>query len=174
MTTQQLKKLESDLWSAAIKMRADSDLKLSEFATPILGLIFLKFTDNKYSAVEDEINAELKAQENSRRQRQVHEIAIEKCGFYLPAESRYDYLLNLPEKEDIAKAIKQAMAAIEKYKPELENTLPQDEYYDLTRNDKNLPGGENFIKDIFGYSKRCFRRYFRKNIRVLPWEIRNG
>ena len=137
MTTQQLKKLESDLWSAAIKMRVDSDLKLSEFATPILGLIFLKFADNKYSAVEDEINAELKAQENSRRQRQVHEIAIEKCGFYLPAESRYEYLLNLPEKEDIAKAIKQAMSAIEKYKPELENTLPQDEYYALTRNNKN-------------------------------------
>jgi type I restriction enzyme M protein len=139
MTTEELKKLEGDLWAAATRMRADSDLKLSEFATPVLGLIFLKFADNKYSAVEDEINAELKAQENSRRQREVHEIAIEKCGFYLPTESRYDYLLNLPEKEDIAKAIKHAMAEIEKYKPELKDTLPQDEYYDLTRNDKNLP-----------------------------------
>jgi type I restriction enzyme M protein len=139
MTTEELKKLEDDLWSAAIRMRADSDLKLSEFATPVLGLIFLKFVDNKYTAVEAEIKKELKAQESSRRQRKIHEIAIEKCGFYLPDESRYGYLLNLPEKEDIAKALKHAMAEIEKYKPELQDTLPQDEYYDLTRTDKSLP-----------------------------------
>lgn len=139
MTTEELKKLEDDLWSAAVRMRADSDLKLSEFATPVLGLIFLKFADNKYTAVEAEIKKELKAQENSRRQREMHEIAIEKCGFYLPEESRYGYLLNLPEKEDIAKALKHAMAEIEKYKPELQDTLPQDEYYDLTRTDKSLP-----------------------------------
>lgn len=139
MTTEELKKLEDDLWTAATRMRADSDLKLSEFATPVLGLIFLKFADNKYSAVEDEIKAELKAQENSRRQREVHEIAIEKCGFYLPKISRYDYLLNLPEKEDIAKAIKHAMSEIERFKPELKDTLPQDEYYDLTRTEKTLP-----------------------------------
>lgn len=139
MTTEELKKLEDDLWTAATRMRADSDLKLSEFATPVLGLIFLKFADNKYSAVEDEIKAELKAQENSRRQREIHEIAIEKCGFYLPKESRYDHLLNLPEKEDIAKAIKHAMSEIERYKPELKDTLPQDEYYDLTRTEKTLP-----------------------------------
>ncbi|MCB0476755.1 MAG: N-6 DNA methylase [Crocinitomicaceae bacterium] len=139
MTTEELKKLEDDLWTAATRMRADSDLKLSEFATPVLGLIFLKFADNKYAAVESEILAEVKAQENSRRQREIHEIAIEKCGFYLPDKSRYNYLLNLPEKEDIAKAIKHAMAEIEKYKPELKDTLPQDEYYDLTRTEKNLP-----------------------------------
>ncbi len=139
MTTEDLKKLEDNLWSAATRMRADSDLKLTEFATPVLGLIFLKFADNKYSAVEAEINKELEAQKNSRRQREVHEIAIEKCGFYLPNESRYSHLLNLPEKEDIAKAIKHAMAEIERYKPELKDTLPQDEYYDLTRTDKNLP-----------------------------------
>ncbi|HTO37597.1 MAG TPA: N-6 DNA methylase [Brumimicrobium sp.] len=139
MTTEELKKLENDLWSAATKMRADSDLKLTEFATPVLGLIFLKFADNKYTAVEPQIEAELKAQKDSRRQREVHEIAIEKCGFYLPKEARYDYLLKLPEKEDIAQAIKHAMAEIEHYKPELKDTLPQDEYYDLTRTDKNLP-----------------------------------
>tara|TARA_R110001592_G_scaffold2959_1_gene16587 strand:+ start:782 stop:2998 length:2217 start_codon:yes stop_codon:yes gene_type:complete len=139
MTTEDLKKLEDNLWTAATRMRSDSDLKLTEFATPVLGLIFLKFADNKYSAVEAEINKELAAQKDSRRQRKVHEIAIEKCGFYLPKEARYSYLLELAEKEDIAKAIKEAMAEIERYKPELKDTLPQDEYYDLTRTDKSLP-----------------------------------
>lgn len=138
MTNQELKKLNENLWSAATKMRADSDLKLNEIDTPLLGLIFLKFADNKYTLVEEAIEAELKAQETGRRQRPVHEIAIEKCGFYLPRKARYNYLLNLPEQEDIAKAIKEAMDEIESYKPELKDVLPQDEYFALARTDSNL------------------------------------
>ncbi len=138
MTTQELKKLNEDLWSAATKMRADSDLKLNEIDTPILGLIFLKFADNKYTLVEKDIDAELKKQENSRRQRPVDEIAIEKCGFYLPRKARYNYLLNLPEEKDIAKAIKEAMDEIESFKPELKDVLPQDEYFALSRIDSSL------------------------------------
>ncbi len=69
----------------------------------------------------------------------IAEIAIEKCGFYLPDHARYNYLLNLPEEEDIAKAIKAAMVSIESYKPELKDTLPQDEYFRLTRTDKGIP-----------------------------------
>ena len=30
------------------QLRANSDLKSSEYSTPVLGLIFLKFADNKY------------------------------------------------------------------------------------------------------------------------------
>ena len=93
MTAEQLKTLKDNLWAAAIKLRADSDLKLNEFSTPVLGLIFLKFADNKYKQVEAEIQAELEAQQNSRRQRAEHEIAIEQCGFYLPKHARYEYLL---------------------------------------------------------------------------------
>ena len=48
MTAEQLKTLEDNLWSAADKLRANSDLKSSEYATPVLGLIFLKFADNNY------------------------------------------------------------------------------------------------------------------------------
>jgi hypothetical protein len=42
MNREQLKKLEADLWTAADKLRANSDLKASEYSTPVLGLIFLK------------------------------------------------------------------------------------------------------------------------------------
>lgn len=48
MTRDQLKKLEANLWSAADNLHANSDLKASEYSTPVLGLIFLKFADNKY------------------------------------------------------------------------------------------------------------------------------
>ena len=133
MTKEELKKLEATLWQTADTLRANSDLKSSEYSTPVLGLIFLRFADNKYSQYEAAINAEHEKLKGSRRERPLHEIAIEKCGFYLPPKARYEYLLNLPEKEDIAKAIKQAMALIEEYKPELKDTLPQDEYFRLVR-----------------------------------------
>ncbi len=133
MTKDELKKLEATLWRSADTLRANSDLKSSEYSTPVLGLIFLRFADNKYSAYEAEINAEFNKLKGTRREKPIHEIAIEKCGFYLPPKARYEYLLNLPEKEDIAKAMKQAMALIEEYKPELKDTLPQDEYFRLVR-----------------------------------------
>lgn len=133
MTTEDIKKLEATLWQTADTLRANSDLKSSEYSTPVLGLIFLKFADNIYSRYEKEINEEFKKLSSGRRETPIHEIALKKCGFYLPPESRYDYLLNLPGKEDIAKALKKAMELIEQYKPELKDTLPQDEYFRLVR-----------------------------------------
>lgn len=67
------------------------------------------------------------------------EVAIEKCGFYLPEHARYDYLLNRPEEEDMAKAVKRAMELIEEHKKELDGILPKDEYFALTRTDRTLP-----------------------------------
>jgi type I restriction-modification system DNA methylase subunit len=82
MTSEQIKELEDKLWEAADKLRVDSGLKASEYATPILGLIILRFASIKYNKVKLEIEALIKAQQNKRLQRQPHEIAIEKCGFY--------------------------------------------------------------------------------------------
>lgn len=160
MTADQLKKLEDNLWKAADKLRADSGLKASEYSTPILGLIFLRFASIRYNKVKAEIKAELEAQKKSRNQLKEEEIAILKCGFYLPPEAEYDYLLNLPEKADIAKAIKTAMELIEYYKPELKDSLPKDEYFKLyTKDDRSLPKSllktfkdipEDATGDVFG------------------------
>ena len=46
MNAQELKQLEDDLWRSADTLRANSDLKSTEYSTPVLGLIFLKFADN--------------------------------------------------------------------------------------------------------------------------------
>jgi type I restriction enzyme M protein len=141
MTRDQLKKLENDLWSAADNLRANSDLKASEYGTPVLGLIFLKFADINYRRYEAAIQAEFEALKGTRRERPLPEIAVAKCGFYLPAFARYRYLLTLPEDRDLAKALEDAMDSIEYYKPELRGSLPKDEYYRLTRTPetKHLP-----------------------------------
>lgn len=139
MTKDELKQLEADLWRAADNLRANSDLKASEYSTPVLGLIFLKFADNNYRRHEAEIIAEYHKLKGTRREKRLSEIAIERCGFYLPDHARYDHLLNLPEEKNIPKELKEAMQSIEEYKPELEGVLPKDEYARLTRTDKTIP-----------------------------------
>jgi type I restriction enzyme M protein len=69
------------------------------------GLIFLK-SDNNYRRHEAAIIAEYQKLKGTRREKKLSEIAVEKCGFYLPDHARYDYLLNLPEEKNIAKAPK--------------------------------------------------------------------
>lgn len=138
MTNKQLKNLKDTLWTTADQLRANSGLKSTEYAEPILGLIFLRFADVKYSKFEPEIKAEFNSTKGTRTERPIHEIAIEKCGFYLPEEARYDWLLNLPESEDLAKKVKEAMEAVEKYTAELEDTLPKDIYYSVNSEDDPL------------------------------------
>lgn len=141
MTRQELKQLEADLWAAADNFRANSDLKASEYGTPVMGLIFLKFADINYRRHEKAIKEEFEKLKGTRREKPIQEIALSKCGFYLPDKARYEYLLHLPEEEDIAKALEEAMTEIETYKPELEGSLPKEEYHRLTRTEavKDLP-----------------------------------
>lgn len=160
MTNKELKELQANLWKSADVLRASSGLKPSEYEEPILGLIFLRFAECKYKQYEKEINEEYKKTKGSRVERAIYEIAIEKCGFYLPDEARYDYLLNLPESENLAEKIKTAMELIEKYSAELENTLPKEIYYKVNGKDdklvlskllrifKDIP--ENTTLDVFG------------------------
>lgn len=166
MTNKELKKLQANLWNSADILWANSGLTSSEYEEPILGLIFLRFADCKYKQYEKDINEEYEKTKGSRVERAIHEIAIEKCGFYLPDEARYDYLLNLPESENLAEKIKTAMELIEKYSAELEDTLPKEIYYKvsskddklvlskLLRNFKDIP--ENTKLDVFGHIYEYF------------------
>ena len=172
MTKEQLKQLEADLWSAADNLRANSDLKSSEYSTPVLGLIFLKFADNNYRRHEAEIIAEYQKLKGTRREKKLSDIAIEKCGFYLPDHARYDYLLNLPEEKDIAKALKEAMKAIEEYKPELEGVLPKDEYFRLTRDEKTKNHPESTAEELRQHPGGLQRRSVRPDLRILPRRVR--
>ena len=137
MDKEALNQLKKQLWEVADELRANTGLKASAYSTPILGLIFLKFADAKYAQFEDEINREFEALRGSRREKNIEEIAIEKCGFYLPEYSRYQYLLNLSEEENIANKIKEAMEGIEQYSPEFIGVLPKDSYHDLSSEDNN-------------------------------------
>lgn len=149
MNAEEQKEFESRLWEAADKLRADSGLKPSQYSVPVLGLIFLRFASIKYKKYREEIQREYEASLKGRNIKKLEDIALVKCGFYLPDKSDYDYLLDLPEQQNIPKAIKEAMEEIEKYKPELEGCLPKDEYFELI-----LPGNG---KEDFSLAKQLLR-----------------
>lgn len=148
MTPTELKHLEDQLGKSADDLRANSDLASSEYDTPVLGLIFLKFVDATFQQHLPAIEAEYERLKGSRREKSIEDIALELCGFYLPENARYNYLLGLPEDADIAQALKDAMTAIEQYKPELEGVLPKDEYFALTRNPLNTGLPNRLLKNF--------------------------
>src|SRR6266568_8785957 len=49
--------IEKKLWASADELRANSHLKSSECSVPVLGLIFLRFADQRFAHVEQELNA---------------------------------------------------------------------------------------------------------------------
>lgn len=134
MTNNQLKELQDKLWDSANSMRAYGGIKASDYAVPVLGLIFLRFADNKYSQFEKEILEEYQRDKGSRMERAISAIAIEKCGFYLPEEARYDFLLNLPKEKKLAKALEEAMSSIEKFQDDkFQGVLPTDTYFEIEK-----------------------------------------
>lgn len=134
MTNEQLKKLENDLWASANSLRAYGGIKAADYAVPVLGLIFLRFADNKYSHFEPEILKEFQADKGTRLERPIESIAIEKCGFYLPDYARYDFLLSLPGDKSMAKALRKAMEGIEEYQDEkFKNVLPKEAYFEIEK-----------------------------------------
>ncbi len=134
MTNEQLKKLENDLWASANSLRAYGGLKAADYAVPVLGLIFLRFADNKYTLYEPDILKEFETDKGTRLERPIESIALEKCGFYLPGYARYDFLLGLPNEESIAKALRKAMEGIEEYQDEkFKNVLPKEAYFDIEK-----------------------------------------
>jgi type I restriction enzyme M protein len=112
--------LEKRLWSAADELRANSKLKSSEYSVPVLGLIFLRYADHKFTQAK----AKLTSQGSGRR-------TIGKADYqakgvlYLPESARFSNLVKLPEGADIGKAINDAMKAVEADNDDLKDVLPK-------------------------------------------------
>ena len=116
--------LEKNLWDAADQFRANSGLKAQEYSGPILGLIFLRFAEVRFTAQHQKLEA---AGASSRRGSRVDEpTAYHADGIlYLAPEARFDYLLTLPEAADIGARVNTAMRAIEQHNPQLAGVLPK-------------------------------------------------
>jgi hypothetical protein len=47
--------IEKHLWDAADELRANSKLKSSEYSVPVLGMIFLRYADHKFTVAQKEL-----------------------------------------------------------------------------------------------------------------------
>src|SRR6266568_3932534 len=115
--------IEKKLWASADSLRANSKLKASEYAVPVLGLIFLRFADRRFTQVDQELHniAPLQGGRYS-----LSKIDYQAEGvMYLPEEARFSNLLKRPESADVGKAINDAMKAIEAENEELRGVLPR-------------------------------------------------
>lgn len=127
------KETEDRLWDVANELRANSGLKASEYSVPVLGLIFLRYADFKFSQAVEELKQEREQEQEQdknpsgrRRRNEVSKLDYQAKGvLFLPEKARYSYLLNLPESENVGQAINEAMKAIEEENPELKGILPK-------------------------------------------------
>lgn len=121
-----INKVKNDLWDAANKLRAESNLKTGEFSVPVLGLIFLRYADFRFSEAKKQFDIELKELSERRRSSfNAKNWFHDKGVLYLEEKSRFSYLSNLPESEDIGKAINDAMSLIEQDNSSLKDVLPK-------------------------------------------------
>jgi type I restriction enzyme M protein len=115
---------EKRLWEAADQFRANSGLKAQEYSGPILGLIFLRFAEVRFTIQHKKLE---QAATSARRGSRVDEPAAYHADnvLYLAPEARFDYLLTLPERSDVGAKVNAAMRAVEKYNEQLAGVLPK-------------------------------------------------
>ncbi len=129
MNQKQLKQLETNLWDSADNLRANSKLTAAEYKDPVLGLILLRYAQNRYETAKVAVEASIPDSPRGKR-------AATKADFLaagamrLPEKSQYDYLATLPEGDDICEAVNTAMSLIEDEYTDLVGILPRN-YQDL-------------------------------------------
>lgn len=120
-----LRKLEADLWDAADQLRANSKLTAAEYSQPVLGLIFLRHAYNRFLKVQAAIEPSLPMRGGVRAPLLPSHFQG-KAAIFLPEKAQYSYLVNLPEDQDVGKALVEAMEQIEAQVLMLTGALPKE------------------------------------------------
>jgi type I restriction enzyme M protein len=129
MNQQQIKDLENELWGAADNLRANSKLTAAEYKDPVLGIILLRFAQNRFEEAKRIIESKIPDGPRGKREA-VQADYLAEGAMLLPEHSRYDFLANLPEGSDICAAVNQAMRLIEAEYVDLAGVLPKN-YHEL-------------------------------------------
>ena len=160
-----IEELEKRLWSAADSLRANTGLTAQEYSRPILGLIFLKYAEYRFTLAKSKIE-----EQSSSRRRSSSDIKSKiqaEGAMYVPDEALYSNLLALPEGSNIGVKVNDAMKALEADNEAIKDALPKT--YSRFENDmlKSLLKNFNDIdftlgSDIFGRIYEYFLNEFAK------------
>ena len=160
MADKELTELKDRLWHSADMLRSGAHLAANKYGQPILGLIFLRYADIRFKQHKAEIEAEYEKHKGTRMERSYKDVAMEKCGLYLPDIAYYDYINDAPDDANKALLVKRAMEAIERENPLMDGVLPKEVYGQLVPEEepellsrivrvfKDIP--EDIDVDLFG------------------------
>lgn len=148
--------LEKRLWSAADSLRANTGLTAQEYSRPILGLIFLKYAEFRFTQAKARLDANI-----STRRRSSGDIKSQiqaEGAMFVPDEALYSNLLALPEGSNIGVNINNAMKALEAENEAIKDALPKT----YTRFDNDILKGllKNFTAIDFGLGSDIFGRIY--------------
>ena len=115
-----IREIENRLWSAADQLWANTGLRPSQFSTPVLGLIFLRYAEKRFV----DMQAALKKGGIDPKKADKYDYQ-ERGVLYLPNQALFSHLLKLPEGENLGRAVNEAMAAVESENEELKGVLPR-------------------------------------------------
>lgn len=121
-----VQQLENELWEAADQLRANSKLTASEYAMPVLGLIFLRHADNRFKAYLPEIEADIHPKMPDTQREKLIRLGFQgKAAIYMPEKARFDRIVSLPQGANVGEAIDTAMDVIEAEYEVLKGALPR-------------------------------------------------
>src|ERR1700716_1851626 len=120
MRSDDIADVQNRLWATADQIRANSRLTPAEFRSPALGLIFLAYAEHRF----EQVRPELETKATARRPITPDDYRA-RAVLFVPDEARLSTLVQLPEADDLGKAVDEAMKAIEATNPELRDVLPK-------------------------------------------------
>jgi len=122
------KSIEETLWQACDKLRGS--VEPSEYKHVVLGLIFLKFSSDKFEQRRQEL-----VDDGKEKYVEMRDFYNMKNVFFLEETSRWSYIIKNAKQDDIAIKIDTALHTIEKNNPSLKGALP-DNYFSRLGLDK--------------------------------------
>lgn len=115
-----LQDLSRRLFQAANQLWTNTALRPDQYAQPVLALIALRQMEAKFDLVHDELSRTF-----TGRLKPTPPDYHAKGAVFLPEQARFSYLLALPETENLAEALNEAMKGITEHNPDLAGVMPQ-------------------------------------------------
>lgn len=151
-----IEQLEKQLWSAADSLRANTGFTAQEYSRPILGLIFLRYAEFRFTQAKD--NIESKGSSRRRGSSDIKSKIQAEGAMYVPDDALYSNLLALPEGSNIGVNVNNAMKALEAENEAIKDALPKT----YTRFDNDILKGllKNFSSIDFSMGSDVFGRIY--------------
>jgi type I restriction enzyme M protein len=117
--TVDLQDLSRRLFATADQLWTNTDLRPDQYAQPVLALIALRQMETRFEVVDAELPSGGRLGEPTPPDYHA------RGAIFLPPHARFSYLLGLPETENLAEALNDAMVVIAENNPDLTGVLPQ-------------------------------------------------